>query len=584
MPPFVFRLIDRPLIKHSMLLLPVLMLAYYLRLDELGNWAVRFDEAFSVWLSNMDPANFTESTARDVHPPLYYWLFHLWTRLVGTSEFAIRAQAVLFGLITSTTVYSLTLRLSKSRLAASLALLLITLSPFHIQWSQDARMYAQVTMFAALALYAYWRNCPRLLIITGIGAALTHYFGAIILVIIILHRLIHWRELRCGRREFLIALAIITAVCLLWFSYAFGLIRRDPGYASFQPIFTYQLMATLFTVNKSIHIDNYLPATLLISAVFFAGILLIWRAGNRRAASLILLGCLLPPAAISAGALPFFPFHVNFLSERYFVIFAPIVFAGWGIGLSAMLNQRRLRAVGIAATVGLLTLYAYHTERQRDARYFRDDYASMMQAVAAITQPEERIFFTSGGRKPYVYYYLERTDYESEKDALAEPLTVTGIPDYGDDVPAMMQRVFSGFPRFWLIEIEAHIDHPPGLRLDWINAHYHRIYHIPINGHNGISLYSIDPTDPIPESAAIIPPVVSEVRPGDQIRIGVPAATRVDLIYNEQIIDTKIAGTWMLHQFEIRPSYPNGHYELRVADERYPFVIRHSQDFPGGGT
>ncbi|MCY3935479.1 MAG: hypothetical protein OXG09_05745 [Chloroflexi bacterium] len=49
-------------------------------------------------------------------------------------------------------------------------------------------------------------------------------------------------------------------------------------------------MATLFAVNQSIHIDNHLPATLLISAVFFAGILLAWRV-DRRVASLILVGC-----------------------------------------------------------------------------------------------------------------------------------------------------------------------------------------------------------------------------------------------------------------------------------------------------
>ena len=48
-------------------------------------------------------------------------------------------------------------------------------------------MYALVTMFAALALYAYWRNCQRLLIIAGIGTVLTHYFGAIIIVVMILH-------------------------------------------------------------------------------------------------------------------------------------------------------------------------------------------------------------------------------------------------------------------------------------------------------------------------------------------------------------------------------------------------------------
>ena len=235
----------------------------------------------------------------------------------------------------------------------------------------------------------------------------------------------------------------------------------------------------------------------------------------------------------------------------------------------------------MVALVALLLLNADLIAERRDALYFRDEYSSMMQAVTALAQPDERIFFTSGGRKPLVYYYLERAGYESERDALAEPLTVTGIPNYGDDVPAMMQWVFSGFPRFWLIEIEAHKDYPPGARLDWINAHYHRIYHIPVNRQNGISLYSIDPTDPPPQGSAFIPPVMTEARPGDFVRIGVPAGTRVDLVHSGQVVDSQQADTWMLHQFEIYPYYFNGDYELRVEGKSYPFVITHSQDFPG---
>ena len=564
-------------------ILLILLLAFYLRIDDVGEKTVRFDEAFSVWLSNMAPANFTERTARDVHPPLYYWLFAIWTRLTGTSEFAIRAIAVLFSAITAAAVYCLARRLSKSRLAATLALLLIALSPFHIHWSQDARMYAQATMFAALALYACWRQRQGLLIIAGIGVTLTHYFGAIILLVIILHRLLHWRELRRGRREFLIALAVIAAVCLLWFAYAYGLIRQDAGYARFQPIFTFQLMATLFAVNQSIDIDSQLPATLLISACFFAGILLAWRAGKRRAASLILLACLLPPAVISAVALPFFPFHVNWLSERYFVIFAPIVYAGWGIGLHAMLNRRRLRVIGIAAAIGLIILSARLTAQLRDARYYQDDYRSMMAAVAALTSADEKVFVISGGYALQVFYYLDQAGYDAPKDENARYIHITGVPSgYVEDLSAMMEDVFFGATRFWLIEIEAAGDQPPGARLQWIADRYHRIFRIPV-GHNGISLYSIDPTDEIPESAAFIPPVIREARPGDQIRIGVPAGVRVDLVHSGQVIDTKTADTWMLHQFDIHPYYFNGVYELQAADERHRFVITHSRDFPGGG-
>ena len=100
-------------------------------------------------------------------PPLYYWLLHLWIRLTGSSEFAIRSLSVFAGLVTAALVWSLTLRLSGRKIAAALALLLITLSPFHIHWSQETRMYALAAMFAALAAYACWRGWTGLLILGG---------------------------------------------------------------------------------------------------------------------------------------------------------------------------------------------------------------------------------------------------------------------------------------------------------------------------------------------------------------------------------------------------------------------------------
>ncbi len=574
-------LFHRVLTARLVLLVPVLLLAFYLRVDELGNGTVRWDEAYSVWSANMDFRYSTVRTAADVHPPLHYWFFDFWVFLTGISEFAIRAQAAMCGVLTVAVVYSLTLRLSKCRRAAALAVLFISVSPFHIEWSQDARMYAFVTLFAALSLYAYWRGARALLIVAGIGTALSHYFGAVVIVIIVLHHLTPLKLKPWRSKPFVIAIAVIAAVCLLWTAFALSSIRRDVSHAEFAPGFTYQLMATLFVVARDVNIDQYLPIVLPTVAVYFFGLLLAWRNNLQSETTLLVYGCLLPPACIAAVALPFFPIHVNFLSARYFVIFAPFVFAGLGIGLAMIMQRRKLRILGIAICVVLLLLQARLTLERRSNRYLRDDYKSMMKAVAALAQPDERIFFTSGGRKPLVYYYLDRAGYLSDKDPYGNPLTVTGIPDRSGDVPAMMEYVFTGFPRYWLIEIEAHKDSPKGARLDWINAHYHRIFHIPVDGHNGISLYSIDPTDPPPQGSAFIPPVVTEARPGDRVRIGVPAGTRVDLIHSGQVVDSKLADTWMLHEFEIYAYYFNGHYELRAADASYPFVITHSREFPG---
>ncbi|MDE0608590.1 MAG: glycosyltransferase family 39 protein [Anaerolineaceae bacterium] len=559
-----------------------LLLAFHLRMDAVGDWPLRWDEAFSVWFGQMGLVEGTIKTADDIHPPLYFWLLHVWLRLAGISEFAIRALSVFLGLLTIAVVHSLTLHLSRRKLAAALAVLLITLSPFHIAWSQDARMYPLVTMFAGLVLYAYikdtlrkWGGWTALLAISGAAAALSHPFGVFVLAILALHRALHWRDFRGSNRRWIMA-NLVTGIALLpWLAFSIGTIRTDPGPATFEPLFAYQLMATLFATGVSVHIDDWILPVLLISSVFILGLALNWRR-HRRATSLILLGCALHPLLITSLGLPFVPFYISDLQERHFIVFAPFVFAGLGISLAAMLRHPWLRLPGALALVGLLTLSSVRTLEKSDLRYFRDDYRSMMAAVTALTTADDKIFFVSGGRKPVVYYHLDRVGYDGPKDSWAEPPNVTGIPGYADDLPAMMARIFATFPRFWLIEIEAHLDDPPGARINWIDEHYHRIHHIPV-AHNGISYYSRDENEALPDVRTLVPPVIREARPGDQVRIGVPAGATVDLVHAGVTMESRRADSWQLLSFDIYPHYPNGEYALRVAEDSYSFIVTHSQ-------
>ena len=131
-------------------------------------------------------------------------------------------------------------------------------------------------------------------------------------------------------------------------------------------------------------------------------------------------------------------------------------------------------------------------------------------------------------------------------------------------------------PHFWLVEVEAHLDFPPGARINWINENYHRIYHIPL-GHNGISFYSRDENEALPDFQTVVPPVIREARPGDQVRIGVPPDTTADFVHAGNVLESRRADSWQLLTFDIYPHYPNGEYEFRVADERFSLIVTHSQ-------
>src|SRR5450432_3925929 len=173
----------------------ILLLAFTLRVLRLGDKTVWWDEAWSVWTAQQSFAQTTEITARDVHPPLYQWLLNGWVRVTGISEFAVRYLSLLWGLLTVAALYALVRRLANLR-AALLAALFLTISTFAIHWSQETRMYSMSACAVTLAVYAYlrigtkWSRWWLLLIAASTTAALTHYLGALVLVVLNLHWLL----------------------------------------------------------------------------------------------------------------------------------------------------------------------------------------------------------------------------------------------------------------------------------------------------------------------------------------------------------------------------------------------------------
>lgn len=164
-----------------------------LRLYHLGERDFWYDEAFTGVLVKANVQSMMDMAIRDVHPPLYYLGLKTFTLLAGTSVYAIRLYSVIFGTLTIWAVYVLTKTVASKR-AGLFAAGVMAVAPFAIQYSQEARMYTQLSFLVVLATYCYWQwwqNRQRRYVIWWgvlIGlAALTHYFGIIYLVLFGLH-------------------------------------------------------------------------------------------------------------------------------------------------------------------------------------------------------------------------------------------------------------------------------------------------------------------------------------------------------------------------------------------------------------
>jgi uncharacterized membrane protein len=93
----------------------------------------------------------------DNHPPLYYLDLKFWASFFGYSDISLRLPSVIYGVLTVYTTFLIAKKLSSKKNIglATFSALLLAASPFHIYYSQEARMYSLAAFLASLAIYSY---------------------------------------------------------------------------------------------------------------------------------------------------------------------------------------------------------------------------------------------------------------------------------------------------------------------------------------------------------------------------------------------------------------------------------------------
>ncbi len=147
----------------------------WLRVLLLGTKGMWLDETFSVWLANHSVGDMLQWIVKiDQHPPLYYLLLHYWIALKGDTPYYTRLLSVLFGTGTIPVIYVIGKRMSGAMVGLAAAVFLV-LSPFHIFFAQETRMYSLLTFNAAVAIYALVRLVSDSRSVRPIGSQFREY-------------------------------------------------------------------------------------------------------------------------------------------------------------------------------------------------------------------------------------------------------------------------------------------------------------------------------------------------------------------------------------------------------------------------
>jgi len=124
----------------------------------------------------------------DYHPPFYYLILHYWMMVFGTSESAVRLLSALFGVLAIPMIYVIGRQLFKKEVGL-VAALILALSSFNIQYSQETRMYSLMVLLALFSMYFFLRFLQRSTLASSAGYILcttlltyTHLYGFFVVI------------------------------------------------------------------------------------------------------------------------------------------------------------------------------------------------------------------------------------------------------------------------------------------------------------------------------------------------------------------------------------------------------------------
>ncbi len=237
--------------KKKYLIYIILFIASILRLFNISKRDFWYDEAFTAVLIKENFADMMNMIINDVHPPLYYIFVNFFASFFDYSVFSIRLYSAIFGVLGIWIVYIFTKELFNKK-AALYASLITAISPFAIQYSQEARMYTMFGFLIVVASYFFIKGIKNDKVVYYIFwglflglASLTHYMGImffpIYLLIAILQRLtqnnrFNIKLLLINFKQLIIGYGIAIVIFSPWIKFFYSHLNFQDGLLWIEPV------------------------------------------------------------------------------------------------------------------------------------------------------------------------------------------------------------------------------------------------------------------------------------------------------------------------------------------------------------
>lgn len=481
-------------------LLGLCLLAFGLRVYHLSFQSLWRDEVDSIRFATRALPELAGMFARPgENGPLFFAALRPWLALAGDSEFALRFQAVLAGVLAVPLAFALTRRLFA--LAGSrrqpfpaavslgnvplLAALLVATNPYLVWYSQEGKMYAVLTalaLAASLAFLAAVRNgrWQQWLVYLALLAALAlvHVLALLLVLVHIVWLALLWPDYR---RRWL-ALALVLLAPALPFYLLTGwwqlTLLLDPAFQTGHPFVPLVQLAPGLASGYLQGLGALSNPWLVTPVVFLilAGLAFAGRqpAGGAasgappetagrwlrlRPSALLLAWLCLPPALLFLLSL-----SKPLYTDRYVIWIAPALMVLLAQGIAGLRNL--WRPLGWAALAGLLALNATGLWRQSQ-QPIKADLRAAAAFVEAHRQPTDRVIF----QMPYIRHTFEHYT-GAQPGAVDGPYTNSGSTP--EQVAAELSAALGGAPAAWIVLSEETAWDQRGLVQEWLEENGQR--------------------------------------------------------------------------------------------------------------
>ena len=455
-----------PHLPTARLLLPLMaliLLAFALRLVNLDAFSFWTDEGLTPLRSGY-PAleilsnriTIQESISQDTHPPLYYLLIHVTSRLWGETDFAYRYPSLLAGVLLVPLLYQFGRRLGGVRVGL-LAALFTAVNPLQIYYGNEARMYTLLVLLGAAASYVLWRaltgaDLRRSLLLYGLLAGLafyTHYTA----VFLIAGQALFWIGLlwQRGYKRLIFGLgilALLLAVPVIPYTVPRLFTGAEANYYHVPPATMISDVWRFFSLGLSVdYREAVVNGVLLITAVL--SLIGLWAAGTWLKRAFLLVYLLAVVFGLMAGSL----IKPMYQGVRHIMVGSPAFLLLLGLGADYLLGLRlrpgnngrvfwRVASFMFILTPLLGSLYALDN-LFNNPEFAKDDLRALVAYVEQRAGERDVVLYNNAVLLPLHAHYQQRDD-----------LPVTALPVYpymADGVEAQLADLAEAYDRIWFV-------------------------------------------------------------------------------------------------------------------------------------